>query len=261
MSIVRDGIEGVRAFVLPDGYLTGGRGASVSRAALVAWRSSLGGMLYQVYVDGSYAGTTVDPQQRQLVVLAPASFASAVRVEVVAVEPADAHVDFASELNDGGISDARVSLTLLRSQTLPAAAVANVYWDNGTGTVDYDVPLNAVPISIWPSWQDKDGFGMVPWGAGDFGHDAAASVGFGKGAFGSDQFGLDADVLEWVSPELPLGRYRFGVKIVDAAGNVSAPVETDPIPVVPPARPVALIDLAAYDESTGQLTLCISDSA
>jgi hypothetical protein len=218
-------------------------------------------MLYQVYVDGCYAGTTVDPQQRQLVVLTPASFASAVRVEVVAVEPVDAHVDFASELKDGAISDARISLSLLRSQMLPAAAVANVYWGQGTGTMDYDAPLNGVPISIWPSWQDKDGFGMAPWGTGDFGHDAAASVGFGKGAFGHDQFGLDADVLEWVNPELPLGQYRFGVKIVDASGNVSAPVETDPITVVPPAKPAARIDVSAYDEGTGQLTLFISDSA
>jgi len=261
MSIVREGTEDVRAFVLPDGYATDGRGAFVSRAALVAWHSTLSGMLYQVYVDGCYAGTTVDPQQRQLVVLTPVSFASAVRVEVVAVEPADAHVDFASELNEGVIDDARVSLTLLRSQTLPAAAVANVYWDHGTGTVDYDVPLNRVPMTIWPSWQDKSGFGMAPWGTGDFGHDAAASVGFGRGAFGHGQFGLDADVLQWVSAELPLGRYRFGVKIVDAEGNVSTPVETDPITVVPPAKPAARIDLAAYDESAGQLTLCISDSA
>jgi hypothetical protein len=218
-------------------------------------------MLYQVYVDGCYAGTTVDPQQRQLVVLTPASFASAVRVEVVAVEPENAHVDFAAELNAGAIEGARVSLTLLRSQTLPAAAVANVYWDHGTGTVDYDEPLNGEPMRVWPSWHDKSGFGMAPWGTGDFGHDAAASVGFGKGAFGHGQFGLDADALAWVSPELPLGQYRFGVKIVDASGNVSAPAETDPITVVPPARPAARIDLAAHDESTGQLTLCVADSA
>jgi hypothetical protein len=259
MSIVCEGIDRVQAFLLPDGVAADGARASVSGTALVTWRSTLEGMLHQVYVDHRYAGTTLDLRQRHLVVHAPASFTSAVHVEVVAVEPGDAYTDFASELADGA-GAARVNLRLLRCQTLPAGATANVYWDNGTGTIDYSLPLNAAPIAIWPAWQDKAGFGMARWGRGDFGYDAAASVGFGKGSFGNGQFGLDADVLEWTSPELPLGRYRFAVKIADPCGNESAPVETEPITVIPAATPAAGVDLGSYDASTGQLTLCISDS-
>ena len=53
-------------------------------------------------------------------------------------------------------------------------ATANVYFDNGTGQIDYTTPLNPVPIPIWPCRQDKAGFGMAQFGAGDFGYDSAA---------------------------------------------------------------------------------------
>src|SRR4030042_46942 len=98
MSFVRDGIENVRVFVLPDGVMADGRVAAVSRCALVAWRSSCTERLHQVYVNGRFAGVTLDSDQRQLVIHAPSSFQSAVRVEVVAVEPEDAHMDFAREI-------------------------------------------------------------------------------------------------------------------------------------------------------------------
>ena len=259
MPFLHEGIESVRAVVLPDAITADGGKTAFSRTALVTWKSCLENVLYQAYVNGCFAGATVDSEQRQLVIQIPSSFEAAVRVEVVAVERTDAHRDFADEIGYAAICNARVKLTLLRSQSLPAAATANIYFDNGTGNIDYDTPLNDAPIPIWPCRQDKAGFGLAQFGAGDFGYDAAAAIGFGKGVFGRGQFGLDADTIEWISPALPLGAYRFGVKVVDAQGNDSLANETGPISIVPAARPAARLDVVTFDKQTNELTLGVSD--
>ena len=258
MPFYRDGIENVRALALPEAVSADGTGSALSCAALATWRSSHAGRLHQVYVNGCLAGTTLDTRQRRLVVQAPASFHAAVRVEVVAIDPRDAHTDFAGEL-DPSPTGGRVRFGILRSQTLPIGAKADVYSDNGSGETDYGRPLNASPIPIWPCVQDKAGFGMAHFGAGDFGYDAAASVGFGKGSFGHGQFGLNADTIEWISSPLPLGRYRFAVKVIDADGNESTATETNPIAVVPGPKPAAALSITAFDPHTNQLTLHVSD--
>ncbi len=258
MPFYREGIDSVRAFTLPEAIPADGSCVALSSAALVTWCSSHATMLHQVYVNGCLAGTTLDAQQHRLVVPAPASFRAAVPVEVVAVDPRDAHTDFAGEF-DPLPTCGRARLAILRSQTLPVGAKANVYFDNGSGQIDYGRPLNASPIPVWPCPADKAGFGMAQFGAGDFGYDSAASIGFGKGSFGHGQFGLDADVVEWISPLLPLGRYRFGVKILDTYGNESAASETEPMAVVPAPRPAAALSIMACDPQTNQLTLRVSD--
>lgn len=261
MLFLRKGIEDIRTITLPDAVAADGRCGAISRAALVMWRSSLEGMLYQVYVNGRLAGATIDTEQRQLVIQSPTSFQSAVRIEVVAVEPREAHVDFAREIGRYGICSARVKLMLLRSQDLPAEATMNIYFDNGIGEVDYAEPLNASPIPIWPCRQDKAGFGMAQFGTADFGYESAAAVGIGKGYSGYGQFGLDADVIEWISPALPLGRYRFGVMVLDEHGNESSASETEPIAVIPPARPAAALHIVTFDENSNQLKLSVLDQA
>ncbi len=259
MSLVRAGIENVRVLVLPEGVTAGGQCVTVSRAVLVTWHSSLTGLCYQAYVNGRFAGATIDLEQRQLVIPAPSSFQSAVRVEVIGVEPRDAHIDFADQLEQPPAGAGRVRLTILRSQSLPLATTANIYFDDGMGQVDYTAPLNSRPIPIWPCPQDKAGFGMTPFAEGDFGYDAAASVGLGKGSFGHGQFGLDADTVGWISPALLLGRYRFGVRIVDAQGNESSASETEPIAVTPGPKPPAGLEIGSFDPQTNQLTLRILD--
>ena len=259
MSFLREGIDHVRVFPLPDGVATDGRSAAVSRAALVTWSSSHTEELYQVYAGGQFAGATIDVEQRSLIIQAPSSFQSAVRVEVIAVEPKEDHVNFAGQLERPVVESGRVKLTFLRSQALPIDARINIYTDNGTGQISYAEPVNALPLPIWPCTQDKAGFGMAQFGTGDFGYDSAAAVGFGRGSFGNGQFGFDADTLEWVSPRLPLGRYRFGVKVIDAHGNESLASETEPMAVVPAATPAAGLDIVTFNPATNQLTLRISD--
>ncbi|GAH66501.1 unnamed protein product, partial [marine sediment metagenome] len=99
MALISKGIENVRAFELPGGIRADGEYVGTPRTALVTWRSSLSDTLYQVYVNGRYAGTTLDSQQRQLTVPIPMSLESAVRIEVFGVEPEETDVDFSNEID------------------------------------------------------------------------------------------------------------------------------------------------------------------
>jgi hypothetical protein len=215
-------------------------------------------MFHQVYLNGRFAGATVDAEQRRLVVQTPGSLKRAVRVTVIAVAAADAHIDFASHLEDAVVRSGRVRLTWLRSQTVPLGATANIYCDNGTGQIDYTHPLNVAPIPIWPCVQDKAGFGMSQFAAGDFGYDSAASIGFGKGTLGCGQFGLDAESIEWISPALPLDEYRFAMRITDASGNEGAASETSPVVVVPAATPATGLGVTTFDQQANELTLAVT---
>jgi len=257
MSLISTGIEAVRAFELPNGVWTDGRYVAAPRIALVRWRSSWTDMFYQIYVNGRFAGVTIDRQQRQEIIQIPASFESPVRIEVFAVAAEHAHIDFSNELEKKPANSGGVRINLLRGQNLPISATAQVYFDNGTGQIDYEKPLNHSPIKIWPAWQDKAGFAMSRFGVSDFGYDGAAAVGFGKGSFGHGQFGLDADTFEWTSSSMPAGLYRFGVEITDEAGNESTSSETEPITVTPAAKPAEKLTVSSFDPQTNQLILNI----
>jgi len=257
MGLISSGIEKVRAFELPAGIWADGECVEAPRVALVKWSAgaNLSDMFYQVYVNGQYAGSTIDNQQRQMIVPIPTSLESAVRIDVFAVEAEHASIDFSNELVRPPATSERVRISLLRSQNLPSDATAEIYFDNGTGEIDYSQPLTDLPIRIWPAWQDKTGFGMSRFGVGDFGYGSAAAVGFGKGSFGHGQFGLDADMIEWISPPLWAGVYKFGVKVSDGAGNQSYASETEPLTVIPAARPAERVSISLFDKQTNQLVL------
>jgi len=85
-------------------------------------------------------------------------------------------------------------------------------------------------------------------------------VGVGPGSFPHGQFGLDADTIEWVSPPLQAGVYKFGVKVIDGRGNKSNASETEPITVIPAARPAERVNISSFDKQMNQLMLEIEDS-
>lgn len=257
MSLITDGIERVRAFELPAGIWPDGDCFGCPRVALVKWRSNWTDKLYQVYVNGQLAGTAVDPNQRQLVVPAPSSSLTAVRVEIFAVESRYAYIDFRDELRRV-TNTGRVRLRILRSQLLPLGSVIQIYSDSGTGSVDYDNPVNVEPIDVWPSLYDKAGFGMSSFAEGDFGFDSAAAAGFGVGDFGLGQFGLDADSFEWTSEPLSKGVYKFGVQVIDKDGNASDAVETESITVIPSARPATVLTVWSFDKQSNRLVLSVN---
>ena len=257
MALISSGIDRLRAFELPGGIWADGRSVATPRIALVRWHSSLCDKLYQDYVNSRYAGATIDSQQRQMLVHLPTLLEAPVRIDVFAVEADQANTDFSNEFDLSPHQTGRVRITLLRGQNLPIGSTAQIYFDNGTGEIDYDNPLSDLPIWIWPAWQDKAGFGMSGFGATDFGYDSAAAVGFEKGSFGRGQFGLDADTIEWMSQYLQAGVYKFGVRITDKGGNESSS-ETGQVTVTPAARPAEQLNVSSFDKQTNQLVLSMS---
>jgi hypothetical protein len=259
MALIRSGIIWVRAFELPCGVSADGRYFAAPRTALITWASTsqLSDKLFQIYVNERFAGVTIDTEQREMLVPLGLSTETAARIEVFAVEPEDAHRDLSGELEPRPGESGRVRIVLLRDQTLPVGSTVDIYCDNGTGTVDYGQALNESPIRVWDRWEDKAGFGMSRFGCSDFGNDGSAAVGSGKGSFGSAPFGFDADTIEWVSPVLPDGVYRFGVAVRDTHGNQSIASETDEITVTRAARPAGRLSVADYDAQAGLLVLKI----
>lgn len=155
------------------------------------------------------------------------------------------------------LATSRVKITFLRVQNLPIGAAADVFFDNGTGEIDYNKALNDSPIRIWPAWQDKAGFGMAGFGMSDFGYDGAAAVGFAKGNFGFGSFGFDADTIEWISPVLPQGVYKFAIKIGDPSGRKSIS-KSNPVTVTPAAKPAENLSITSFNNETNQLALKIT---
>ena len=257
MSLISNGINSVRAFALPGGIWADGRPVPASRVAVVQWRSVFQNVFFQVYVNGRFAGTTLDYNQRQMIVPIQSSLTCAVRIEVFAVQAQDVDIDFSDELADSQGGSGRVKISMLRSQNLPLGATAQIYFDNGSGEIDYENPLTNSPIGLWPAWQDKAGFGMSRFGISDFGYDGATAIGFGKGSFGNGLFGLDADTIEWTSPPLIAGVYKFAVIVTDQEGNQSSVSETGPIIVTPAARPAEKLEISSYDKQTNELVLNI----
>lgn len=258
MGLTSNGIEFVRAYELPGGIRSDGGYVGAARRTLVKWRSSLAGKFYQVYVNGRYAGATNDSEQRQMVVQIQTSLGSAVRIEVFAVEFDEVDKDLGEQIAELQAGNGRVRIVMLRSQSLPIDAEAEVYFDGGTGEIDYSEALSREPIRIWPSRRDKAGFAMSMFGEGDFGYDSAGAVGFGRGSFGNGEFGLDADVIEWVSPALADGVYKFAVIITNSAGNQSTSSLSGEVTVISQAQPAEHLGISSFDKITNNLVLSVS---
>ncbi len=248
MTVISEGISRVRAFALPAGLSCDGHVSQLVCATVVKWHSMYNDMLYQVYVNGKFAGATVEPTQRQIVVPIPLSQKTAVRIEVFAVESRFADIDF-SDCFIRQTYAGRVKIEFPRTDNLPL-----------DGNVDYYLGverMNERQIKIHPESADKSGFGLSCFGFSEFGYDGSAAIGFGKGNFGCGWFGFDADMLSWQSKQLQTGEYKFGVKIIDDCGNETQEIETEQLTVVTPAEPAESLGIKSFDKQSGKLILQI----
>jgi len=237
--LISEGINKVRAFAL-------GRGTAV-----VKWHSTHSDKLHQVYVNGRFAGATVEPVQREMIVPAPLSQKTAARIEVFAVEPEFADLDFSNEVESGQKQTARVKLELPRIDNLSMGGKVNFYLEESR--------LNKRGIKILPEFADKGGFGLSGFGNSDFGYDGSAAIGFGKGIFGIGWFGFDTDMLCWQSGQLEAGNYKFDIEITDEPGNaVGERIETETITVISPAKPAERLTVKSFDRQSGNLILQIA---
>ena len=143
-----------------------------------------------------------------------------------------------------------------RRGTIPLGAKAMVYWNKGSGEIDYNNPL--VTKAIWSSIVEKWGWGLDSFGKGDFGYSGTGAVGWGRGSFGKGEFGFDAEMVIFESESLPSGQYKFAVRMMDAQGNLDEgefstwECDIDPLPVAPG------LQIESYDELSDILTLNIS---
>lgn len=258
MVLLSENISNVRAFAIPAGIFADGKVTENVSSVLVKWRSGWLDKLHQVYVNGRLASVTDDCEQRQITVPIPLSEQTAVRIEVFATEKENAHIDQSDNLNFPLAQQGRIQIDFAKTHNLPTGATVDYYHDNGSGNIDYDNPLNILPIPIWPRQQDNMGFGLSSFGKSDFGFDGSASVGFGKGNFGFGQFGFDACLMNWQSSQLTTGKYKFGTKVTDSFGNIdSASAETEQLTIIPPAKPAEKLSIYYFDKSINQLILKI----
>lgn len=256
--LLSDGISNVRALAIPAGITADGKVTENVSSVLVKWRSGWLDKLHQVYVNGRLASVTSDCEQREIAVPIPSSEQTAVRIEVFATEEENAHIDQSEELNPAAIQQGRAQIDFAKTHNLPTGATVDYCYDNGSGNIDYDNPLNISPISLWPRQQDNAGFGLSSFGKSDFGFDSSASIGFGKGNFGFGEFGFDACLMNWQSNQLSAGKYTFGVRITDSFGNVNdSSSETEQLTIIPPAKPAAKLSISAFDKTTNHLILKI----
>jgi len=260
MSLISSGIAKVRAFELASGVRLDGGGCSEQRRALVRWSfvGDASGKCFQVYVNGRYAGTTVDSEQRRMLVATPGCGVRPVRIEVFAVEAGEGHIDFSEEIGSACRGGERVRIRFLRGQELPVDSFWQVYSDEGSGEVNYSKPVSDGRVRVWAVQQDKAGFGMSGFGEGDFGYEWAAGAGFGKGCLGMGMFGVDADAIEWVSEPLEEGVYKFGVKIASEGGGGILSGEAGPVAVRGGPAAAEGITVSSFDKASNELVLSVS---
>lgn len=254
MGLVSSGIYRIRAYALSAGVRADGSCVDEPLGVLVKWRSEHENKLYQIYVNGELAGATTGFEQRSMIVPIPSAWSSAARIEVFAVEPSEAQIDFSSQLSPRQ-QVGRVKLSWIRGMNLPFEGTAQVFSDGASGEIDYENPVSKEDIHLWTSWQDKSGFGLGQFGEGDFGYEGSAAIGFGGGAFGKGEFGFDADEIGWVSSELETGKYKFAIKVTDIFGNVSDAQETDEVIVIRTVRPAEKLEVESYNKEEDRLVL------
>lgn len=225
-------ISKVRAFALTAG------------AAVVKWHSTSSDMLHQVYVNGRFAGATVEPMQRQLIVPILLSVKAAVRVEVFAIEPGYSDINYSGWQTQTG----RAKIEFPRTDNLPTGGNVDYYLENNR--------LSNRSIKIQPEFADKGGFGLSSFAMSDFGYDGSCAPGLGKGNFGFGWFGFDSDMLCWQSGQLEAARYKFDIKITDNLGNaVDEQIETEEMTIIPPATPAKKLKIKSFDKQSGKLIL------
>ena len=239
MSYSTEGIAHVRVRPLaldlaPDGA------ALASGAVEVTWDSTQQDRWHQIYVNGQLAGVTAHPDDRRLAVSAPAGsdgLAGMLLVEVVAVDSDDRWTDFSNLLSGfGEDAGAQVRLTWQAGLYLDSELESfDILGDDRTGTVDYEAPLNELPIPARPG-------GLDPWG-------------YGSGGYGVGGYGQAAATYEWTTDLLEPGPWRLAVVAVDAAHNRLASTAEIQVTVAPLPRPPGNFRVTTYDAQTRTATL------
>jgi len=245
-------IERVWAQVFPAGQLQQEEVVAWPGMVLVGWESYETEKYFQVYVDGRLSGVTEHPGQRMQLLEYEHSHPAG--LEVIWVTKEDRYTDFAKQLSGFAETDGSHAVIYVpRMSGLSLAGRLELYWDGGSGVIDYSEAIVTQPV--WANPFDKWGFGLDTFGEGDFGYSSAGAVGWGLGSFGIGEFGFDADELILSTEALEVGEYQFAVRLVDEFGNWDEgqtelfTIGIDPVPEQPE------LCIASYDEVNDELVL------
>ncbi|HAL45744.1 MAG: hypothetical protein A2Y12_10820 [Planctomycetes bacterium GWF2_42_9] len=233
-------ISRVRVLPVPVGISGNGIANQLTGFAVVKWYSDYGNLPHQVYVDGKFAGVTTESLQRQMIVPVALLEGYANRIEVFAVDNAEANTNFSESISVGQIQS-RLKIEFPKTVD---------------GSVDFYVgedKQNKESIELNKSWE-KCGFGLGSFGTSDLGFDRNATVGFGKGNFALGWFGFDCELFSWTSGQLTSGNYKFKVVITDENGN-GKQTETENITIIEQAKPADKITIQSFDKQTNKLIL------
>lgn len=118
----------------------------------------------------------------------------------------------------------RVRLTVPRRREYGPGDAFEVYSDGGTGSIDYERPLTSRPIAFWPDAEPAAGHLLDSHLRGRA-QGAAAAGGHLDGAHLMGRSLQPERVFTFETELLYVGRYRFAVRVLDAAGNVRSDAE------------------------------------
>jgi hypothetical protein len=193
------------------------------------------GTIFQVYIGRALAWYGAS---RWVAITMPRS---RVRIDVGAVEPGEAAVDFSAMLPPAAAD--RVELDWLGGTYLDPSGRDDVQGFRVYGSplpgasVDYSSPL--ATIQAYPSGLFTDGYGL--------------------GGFGQGGFGRAASSYRWTSQALSRGAWAFAVASFDAAGIEASPLTTSALILSPPRPPAAGPDgrrlRCDYDPASRRATL------
>lgn len=254
MGFSTNNISNVKAMAFPLGINGNGDMIEMPGLILVTWDSYATDTLFQTYVDGELSGVTSVLYQRKLLVQYEHTHTAA--IEVIAVDPEDMNVDYANEL-DGfiDIDGSHVLISWPKRGVLPLGSKAKVYWNSGSGEIDYNQALTTQ--TVWQMVCEKWGWGLDAMGRGDFGFSGTGAPGCGRGSFGKGEFGFDAELQSFQSESLSTGTYQFAVRLSDAFDNhiaqndVTCQISVDSLPNA------ATLAIESYDEQLDSLSLNI----
>ncbi len=152
----------------------------------------------------------------------------------------------------------RVEVRVDRLRRYGSDAAFVVYGDLGSGTVDFDHPLTARPLRLWPDSAEQRGHAL----------DAHVTVrhldgvvrdGHVENTHLEGEHLYPALAVTFETPAYVFGRFQHAVKMSDGSGNVSAGVTVGITVNSAPTAPEG-VERAGYDSGTDRLTLSFSPS-
>jgi len=143
---------------------------------------------------------------------------------------------------------------------IPDAADAGdrvvVYWDNFTGTVDYDAPLTPHPIELFPGQIRARGFGAHPFGVGRIDGTANRQSSFYVQRWGADPWADPPAYFQFqVQAPRGYGLATLGVQIIGpTGGSVGSPLEFEALVSSEIPTPIRTCSLDEYDGDEDRAT-------